>query len=155
MNSCNVVVDKITFWNWLYVNFIFNIDNALLAYSPLAMRPYCLASQTIRWVELESLSIVWWVCCVAHSLFQIIFVCPLQSRLPLNAKHLWKLSANMSVTPPFPRMKYQPPRALELKSEPSTSFAEALLSVFVPFFFSLGFSGQITLNCLNVSSGMA
>lgn len=138
MNSCNVVVDKITFWNWLYVNLIFSIDNALLAYSPSAMRPYCLASQTIRRVELESLSIVWWVCCVDHSLFQIIFVCPLQSRLPLNAKHLWKLSANMSVTPPPSReWRTNPLCALELKSEPSTSFAEALLSVlFVPFLFS-------------------
>jgi len=64
-----------------------NHELMLYLHFPLWPRgPFCFASSTIRWVELESLSIVWWVCCVDHSLFQIIFVCPLRSHLPLNAK---------------------------------------------------------------------
>lgn len=88
-----------------------------LAYSLLALGPYVFASSNKRWVELQSFSFVWWVCCVDHSLFQIIFVCLHRSRLPLNAKPLWNLSAYMSVAL-LNEVPTNPPVRLSLKSDP-------------------------------------
>lgn len=118
-----------------------------LAYSLLALGPYVFASSNKRWVELQSFSFVWWVCCVDHSLFQIIFVCLLRSRLPLNAKPLWNLSANMSVALLNEEPTNQPPVRLSLKSDPwrpsQKSRSLWCVCVCVPFLSSFGFSGQI------------
>lgn len=129
-----------------------------LAYSLLALGPYVFASSNKRWVELQSFSFVWWVCCVDHSLFQIIFVCLHRSRLPLNAKPLWNLSAYMSVAL-LNEVPTNPPCALELKIWPSTSFAEVPLFVVCvcvcAFSFLFWFlRSNPPLNCLIMSSGM-
>lgn len=72
-------------------------------------------------------------------LFQIILVCLLQSRLPLNANPSVEAVSEYECGP----LNEVPIScALELRSEPLASFAEAVLSVCVPFSFPFGFSGQ-------------
>lgn len=99
---------------------------------------------------------MWWVCCVDHSLFQIIFVCLHRSRLPLNAKPLWNLSANMSVALLNEVPTNQPPVRLSLKSDPRrpSQKSRSLLCVCAFSFLFWFLRSNPLLNCLIMSSGM-
>lgn len=150
-NSCNVAVIKMTSWNWLNVNLIFS-NNALLAHSPLAMGPLLLC------ILNHKISRCWiFEYCVVGVLCRSLFVSD-RFRLSPPISPASECKASVEAVDQYecgPWMKHQPPVRLSLNLNPPASFAEALLSVFVPFSFPLGFSGQIPLNCLNVSSGMA
>lgn len=124
-----------TSWNWLYVNLKIISNNALLAYSGHWALLLCI---------LKDYNLNLWVfcggCCVDHSLFQIIFVCHLRSRLPLNAKPSVDAVGKYEWSP----NEVPTSCALVLRSEPLMSFAEpppAALCLCAFFSFPFGFSG--------------
>lgn len=97
---------------------------------------------------------MWWVCCVGHSLFQII-LCPLRLHLPLNAKP--SVGAVSKLCGPW--MKYQPFVRLSFNVNPrcpSQKFPSCVL-LCASFSFPFGFSGQIAQHYkifLELASGM-